>query len=95
MRMTRSNEVYRRWGAFKESEWIGHSRRVREDHYLTMTDADFKEAAEWTIPSEREEKVTPLGGKKLPSGGFPPNFPPALAGKLIHGVESVQNEKHR
>ena len=48
MRMTRSNEVYRRWGAFEESEWIGHSRRVREDHYLSITDDDFQEAAEWT-----------------------------------------------
>ena len=42
MRMTRSNEVYRKWGAFLESQWIGHSRRVREDHYLSITDADFQ-----------------------------------------------------
>lgn len=47
MRMTRSNEVYNRWGAFKESQWIGHSSRVRADHYLMLTDADFNEASGW------------------------------------------------
>jgi len=41
MRMSRSNEVYRRWGAFLESEWIGHSRAVRDDHYLMITDDDY------------------------------------------------------
>ena len=48
MRMSRSNEVYRRWGAYLESQWIGHSGRVRADHYLSITDGDFHEAAEWT-----------------------------------------------
>jgi integrase len=51
MRMSRSNEVYRRWGAFRESQWIGHSRRVREDHYLDITDSDFQEAANWSSPA--------------------------------------------
>jgi integrase len=45
MRMTRSNEVYNRWGAFKESQWIGHSARVRQDHYLMLTDDDFSDAS--------------------------------------------------
>ncbi len=50
--MTRSNEVYNRWGAFKESQWIGHSGRVRADHYLMIQDADYQEAAKWEIPAQ-------------------------------------------
>jgi integrase len=45
MRASRSNEVYRRWGDFIESEWIGHSSRVRSDHYLNITDDDFVSAS--------------------------------------------------
>ena len=44
MRMTRSNEVLRRWGEAKESLWIGHSKKVMKDHYFTLTDEDFSEA---------------------------------------------------
>ncbi len=57
MRMTRSNEVYNRWGAFKESQWIGHSGRVRADHYLMIQDADYQEAARWEIPPVGEGKA--------------------------------------
>ena len=62
MRTTRSNEVYNRWGAFKESQWIGHSARVREDHYLMITDDDFSAAAaaETELPavaSKRRQSV--------------------------------------
>lgn len=46
-RMTRSNEVYREFGAFIESLWIGHSSRVRADHYLMVTDADYLKASRW------------------------------------------------
>jgi len=51
MRMSRSNEVYRKFGAFAESQWIGHSSRVRADHYLMLTDEDFKLAAQWKTPA--------------------------------------------
>jgi len=46
MRMTRSNEVYNRWGAYKESQWIGHSARVRQDHYMMITDDDYLNVSE-------------------------------------------------
>ena len=46
MRMTRANEVYNRWGAFKESQWIGHSGRVRMDHYMMLADDDFLNVSE-------------------------------------------------
>lgn len=69
MRMTRSNEVYRRWGAFKESEWIGHSRQVREDHYLAITDDDFQEASGVSVIVQKIEnsaKTSAKGGKNEP-----------------------------
>jgi len=53
MRMTRSNEVYNRWGAFKESQWIGHTGRVRQDHYLMIQDSDYEEAALWKNPDPK------------------------------------------
>jgi hypothetical protein len=56
MRMSRSNEVYRKWGAFLESQWIGHSRQVREDHYLAITDDDFHNAAEWSTTGQSSGK---------------------------------------
>jgi integrase len=45
MRRTRSNEVLRKFGAAKESLWIGHSTKTMEKHYLQMEDKDFSEAA--------------------------------------------------
>jgi integrase len=45
MRMSRSNEVLARWGQAKESLWIGHSEKVMRDHYLTLSDGDFSDAA--------------------------------------------------
>ena len=87
MRMTRSNEVYRKWGAFKESEWIGHSCQVRKDHYLTMTDDDFREAAEWT----NEKK----SGKTETTGPLPANFPAEPDGIPLHGLESDQKEEQQ
>jgi hypothetical protein len=45
MRMTRSNEVERRFGSKKESLWIGHSERVMIKHYLVLEDEDYLEAA--------------------------------------------------
>ena len=63
MRMSRSNEIYSKWGAFKESQWIGHSSRVRADHYLMMTDEDFADAANWSKESAKPEKENENGEK--------------------------------
>jgi integrase len=41
MRRSRANEVVRRWGEAKESQWIGHSWDVMEKHYLLQLDEDF------------------------------------------------------
>ena len=49
--MTRSNEVERRWGPERESEWIGHSRRVWKEHYAMIMDEDFDAASGWSTES--------------------------------------------
>ena len=45
MRMSRSNEVDREFGSIKESLWIGHSERVKKEHYYRLEDSDFDEVA--------------------------------------------------
>ena len=49
MRMSRSNEVRRRWGEVKESLWIGHTSEVMKKHYLDLSDEEFAEAAEASL----------------------------------------------
>lgn len=61
--MTRSNEVYNRWGAFKESQWIGHSSRGRADHYLMLTESDYLEASQWVSPAT-EKNQAPKPGRR-------------------------------
>ena len=46
MRMSRSNEVWERWGPVKENLWIGHSEATRRKHYKgELSDEAFAEAA--------------------------------------------------
>ena len=45
MRMSRSNEILRRFGSQKESLWIGHTSEVMGKHYFQLSDDDFTEAA--------------------------------------------------
>jgi hypothetical protein len=49
MRRNRSNEVEREFGSVKESLWIGHSAKVKQDHYFRLTDEDFSLAAEVAV----------------------------------------------
>lgn len=65
MRMTRSNEVYREFGAFAESQWIGHSSRVRADHYLMLTDEDFARASQWAMSSIDSGSKKPASRKRV------------------------------
>jgi integrase len=53
MRMSRDNEVVRRWGPALASLWKGHSMTVMEKHYLHSMDKDFTKAArEYTKPDD-------------------------------------------
>ena len=46
MRMSRSNEVWERFGSGKENLWIGHSEMIRRKHYQgELSDEAFAEAA--------------------------------------------------
>jgi len=44
LRASRSTEVNREFGAFLESEWIGHTQAVAREHYLMVTPEDLDRA---------------------------------------------------
>ena len=45
-RASRSTEVFEKYGAFLESQWIGHTQAVAMRHYYQVRDADFGMAME-------------------------------------------------
>jgi len=91
MRMTRSNEIYRKYGAFKEAKWMGHSGRVRADHYLMLTDDDFHEASQWAVQSKsdrpKREPSNLQSGRKTDDSDSPAFFPAAQGRNALHGIE--------
>jgi len=94
-RASRANEVYRRWGAILEKQWIGHDPSIFEDHYWMTIDTDYQEAAEWTTPTGKVRQSAQNGWKKPGCQGFPPVLPPAQDEISLHGVEGVQVANHR
>ena len=99
MRMTRSNEVYRKYGAFKEAKWLGHSGRVRADHYLMLTDDDFQEASQWTVQSRsdrpRREPKNPQSRKKTAGSNSPAFFPAEQGRNALQGTEEGKRANKR
>ena len=68
MRMSRSNEVDREFSSIMESLWIGHSERVKKEHYYRLEDSDFAEATGADLESENPHanahaKPTATNGK--------------------------------
>ena len=68
MRMSRSNEVERKFGSKRESLWLGHSDKVMVKHYFVLEDADYAEAAgaglEGKVPhAESHARPTVMDGK--------------------------------
>jgi integrase len=59
MRMSRSNEILAQFGETKKSMWIGHSRKVMQDHYLLLSDDDFSAAAAGVGLSNKSACETP------------------------------------
>lgn len=55
-RASRSMEVFDKYGAFRESEWIGHSNGVAMQHYFKMKNSDYSDAVE----DERFEEENPM-----------------------------------
>ena len=51
MRASRSSEVYADFGAFLESQWIGHSTKTAMKHYLQVRPEDIARAVQWTCRS--------------------------------------------
>lgn len=97
LRMTRSNEIYRKYGAYIESQWMGHSGRVRADHYLMLTDNDFLEASQWTVQTDsagsKRESSGKKGGKKTADSCFPAFFPAVQGSNALHGIEGAKRSK--
>lgn len=44
LRSSRAIDVYRKYGALAEKEWIGHTEQTAQDHYLHLLEADFQNA---------------------------------------------------
>jgi len=91
MRASRSTEVYAEYGAFLESQWIGHSTKIAHAHYLQVRDEDFDRP-------EGDATGGKIGWKDAfppPEQQFPPLFPPEQGGKSLHGVEGVQRANSR
>jgi len=85
MRASRSTEVYAEFGAFYESQWIGHSARVARDHYLQVREEDFERAV---------GGKPPIAGEKVRKSGFPAMgkkspafFPAAQDCNALHNIE--------
>jgi len=66
MRMSRSNEVRRRWGEVKESLWIGHTSEVMKKHYLDLSDEEFAEVA-GVAKADLESQVSHVHAHAMPT----------------------------
>jgi len=91
MRASRSSEVYAEYGPFYESKWIGHSRKIAENHYLTVREEDFERAVSGS-PVVRAGKndgktVFPASEKCLPAF-----FPAVGIGIDRNGSETKKKE---
>ena len=68
-RASRSTEVFERYGAIKEEQWIGHTEAVARRHYHQVPEADFKAALLENFELNQPKRVV-----EVPSGGDV-NFP--------------------
>ena len=57
MRASRATEIYDKYGEFKETRWLGHSRRVALKSYLMMRDVDFAKAVGKKKPVRPTDKA--------------------------------------
>ena len=64
LRSSRSTEVEREFGAFLESQWIGHTQAVAREHYLMVTqeDLDRATACEPKATQNRAQHTAATGG---------------------------------
>jgi len=100
MRASRSTEVYAEYGAFLESQWIGHSTKVAHAHYLQVRDEDF-DRPEGEKPQVGEIFPPTMDFPHIVTGiphivtKLPPDFPHVRSGKSLQGVESVERANKR
>lgn len=44
LRSSRAIEIYQAFGVIAEAEWVGHSEKTAQDHYLHLLESDFERA---------------------------------------------------
>ena len=99
MRASRSTEVYAEFGAFYESEWIGHSAKIAREHYLQVREEDFERAVGGRIPEraggEGRKSDFPAMGDGFPAMGkkSPAFFPAAQGRNTLHSTEGNRQAK--
>lgn len=78
LRVTRENELERQYPPHVVQTWIGHTRRVAEKNYLTVTEDDFAKA------------VDPSGGQIVVSKPTHPTAPATKKGCDPHKKKGLQ-----
>ena len=64
LRSSRAIEIYQKFGAIAESEWIGHSEKTAVDHYLHLLASDFEKA---TCDEKSADNTPAVTLEKTPS----------------------------
>ncbi len=59
MRASRQTELAQTWPLHIVCEWIGNSKAIAQEHYLTVTDADYARAASTIQPSPASPETAP------------------------------------
>ena len=95
MRASRSVEVYAEFGPFYESKWIGHSRKVAENHYLRVREVDFERAVGTRSGGSAGTEIFPLSKVGFPAieKNLPANFPAELTGNNRQRAEGQEMKK--
>ena len=91
LRSTRENELERTHKSHVVQEWIGHSRKTAEKHYLRVSDDDFKKATEWSDSGQQRQADQRRGYKQEQSAKRKPAF--QLLAELCKDSESGQTPR--
>ena len=78
MRSSRSNEVYRDFGAIAEAEWIGHNESTAREHYLHALEEEYVRAATQPTGVSQAPSRPPL---PFPLDRAPSNLPQTWRGR--------------
>ena len=57
LRESRANELWSEFPEHVAAAWMGHSKRIAENHYLQVTDDQFQKALGQASPAEGSQKT--------------------------------------